>query len=1319
MRRFKFLSGIAAGLLAVSIFLAGLPISQVQAAQSGTYDALKGWKNEIESMLSEREYAEGEVLALVDNTMRKQLTVVEETEEVEKLTDVSENAMEETFETELNVPKRKADEAAQISLITSETKTTRELLYELADDPSVIYAAPNYISPEDDWEEDLAAEDAGHALSAEDLTEQEELDEAGLTETALNGAGATGTGDEKTESAVKQILFFGADEDLIEKQGYETIGDLSYLQWGYGTRTDNLLTLNSPSWNTKNGANVDTENPPVVAVIDSGIDYTHPDFRDMMVDDMSKYSDLGGPLGYNSSGHDAENDPMDDNGHGSHCAGIIASKWDGIGTSGVVSGVKLCIVRTSVNGGFYDDAVIKAFKYLSGAVDRGLNLVSVNCSFGGDGFSNLQLLMINELGQKGVVICVASGNSSYDNDEYPNTSADYSPSPYVIGVDASTATYRPSDYTSYGQTTSDVFSPGDSILSPVCKEAATYMASIDNERSFFETFDDDELGVKVSYVGKFDTEDPEDEIDYKTDESFMKFVDEAVQAGTIVTTESYDQEGHSLKLDVPALGSKKERAVFLVSVPANLDENGNITESTRYSFAVKSTLGRTITWAKMFGCGFNGGANISFSDTSGWLRPSQVWTNHTVSPNISKESSKAMPNPYYKGRLYFAIIVEDYDGTNTESELYLDCIGSGKRILRYAFFQGTSMATPAIAGATAVMYDKLSKAGKLDGLNPSEKAIFVANTMKASVVYNNNYDKRCTSNGAFDFNVEEKDYTPVINTAIQNDKTYTLTGQFFGSSKGSVTIDDNACKVTSWSDKEIKFTLPDSIKNERHSLVLTAKNGKAATRKIVVTGIEDSKREVFEHKVKLPKEIENCQISAMTGIDGVLYVVPQTINTDKGAAPALVHDELWSYDPDTDTWKKCTNIPIAVESYDTNKSQYTSIDNYEDLVVVLSDYIKRKEDSAGTKEPKERENLDEIFFYNPETDTWTKADLSGVDLPKQGTIFATDDGVFFTGGFVIEEKTDPETKEKSQERKGIYKIYKLGFDLDAVKNGAATVAITSATEVGVTDKHYESAITAGRNGDQVVLFSQQIEWLKWNEETQKFTSEKCYSFMDTIGTKEATVCFIPQHTAALTPDGVLVVAYNGDEYSKRGYDTFWFDQNETETPFEKNAAFGDLYAPLATYTNGYVYVWGDSFYNNDETLGYLAYTQLEKYEILEGDNGKWIIGSEGSVTVRGSGEFSKFLKVKIDNKVVLRKNYDVKEGSTVITFKKEYLDTLSVGVHDLEIFWEHGSAKGKLTVEKPDIPQTGDNSMATWFIFLIAAIILLGAILAFKKKCRN
>ena len=154
------------------------------------------------------------------------------------------------------------------------------------------------------------------------------------------------------------------------------------------------------------------------------------------------------------------------------------------------------------------------------------------------------------------------------------------------------------------------------------------------------------------------------------------------------------------------------------------------------------------------------------------------------------------------------------------------------------------------------------------------------------------------------------------------------------------------------------------------------------------------------------------------------------------------------------------------------------------------------------------------------------------------------------------------------------------------------------------------------------------------------------------------------------------------------------------------------------------------------------------YKILDGANSDWKQNTEETITIRGNGDFSKFVGVKIDGNTIDAKNYTAKEGSTIITLTTDYLKTLSIGTHTFEIVWTDGSASTNFTVSKNDSgsetpkdddknknddsgsqtgdnqhitsPQTGDNSHPTlWISLLGASLIGLLATLYMRKKKDN
>lgn len=130
------------------------------------------------------------------------------------------------------------------------------------------------------------------------------------------------------------------------------------------------------------------------------------------------------------------------------------------------------------------------------------------------------------------------------------------------------------------------------------------------------------------------------------------------------------------------------------------------------------------------------------------------------------------------------------------------------------------------------------------------------------------------------------------------------------------------------------------------------------------------------------------------------------------------------------------------------------------------------------------------------------------------------------------------------------------------------------------------------------------------------------------------------------------------------------------------------------------------------------------YKIISGADSEWKQNTDGNITIRGNGEFSKFESVKVDGSIIDAKNYTAKEGSTIIILKADYLKTLSVGTHSFEIVWTDGSAVTNFKVSKntddsqqPTPPQTGDNSRPMlWVTLLAASLAGLLALLVVRRK---
>lgn len=135
----------------------------------------------------------------------------------------------------------------------------------------------------------------------------------------------------------------------------------------------------------------------------------------------------------------------------------------------------------------------------------------------------------------------------------------------------------------------------------------------------------------------------------------------------------------------------------------------------------------------------------------------------------------------------------------------------------------------------------------------------------------------------------------------------------------------------------------------------------------------------------------------------------------------------------------------------------------------------------------------------------------------------------------------------------------------------------------------------------------------------------------------------------------------------------------------------------------------------------------EEYKILDGADSSWTQDAHKGLVIRGNGEFSKFKCVKVDGIIVDTKNYTVSEGSTVVTLKEDYLNTLAAGKHTFEIVWTDGLASTTFTVVKDNnnlvqvtgnknsiVTKTGDT--ANYVLYSILLMISFVGLVVIVKK---
>jgi subtilisin family serine protease len=236
------------------------------------------------------------------------------------------------------------------------------------------------------------------------------------------------------------------------------------------------------AWSTTTGSN-----NLVVVVIDSGIDYTHSDLTSNIWTNPGELASNGidddgnGVIddvhGYNAITNTGN--PMDDNGHGTHCAGILgASGNNALGIAGVAWNVKIAGAKfLSSSGSGYTSNAVKAIDWATNLKLAGHNVILTSNSWGGGGYSQALADAITRAANAGLLFVAAAGNSSLNLESSPSYPASYTNN-NIISVASTTnsETATLSGFSNYGTVSVDIAAPGSNIVSTYPDDSYVYLS---------------------------------------------------------------------------------------------------------------------------------------------------------------------------------------------------------------------------------------------------------------------------------------------------------------------------------------------------------------------------------------------------------------------------------------------------------------------------------------------------------------------------------------------------------------------------------------------------------------------------------------------------------------------------------------------------------------------------------------------------------------------------------------------------------------------------------------------------------------------------
>ncbi|MEG1015196.1 MAG: S8 family serine peptidase, partial [Clostridia bacterium] len=766
--------------------------------------------------------------------------------------------------------------------------------------------------------------------------------------------------------------------------------DLSTYQWGFSNVAGGLpvhpnrtpgFDIGLADWN-KDKAALNSNPDQVVAVIDMGIDYNHPDLKNVMKDlskdpHAAEYAKLGfGPFGANlmatsPDSATSKTDPMDEQYHGTHVAGIVAAEWNDVGTSGIANGTKLIGMKIGGQRSLSIDAAINAYEMLAQAMDVGLNLVATNNSWGAPSSSaKILSIAVAKLGERGAVSVFASGNNTANTSISPFTVNGLMHNPYVVSVNASMFAGKRAALSNYGVESTDVYAPGDSILSTVPLKAATDRYSFlpqpgDAVRESFNTPGSE----KARCYGS----DTFNNLQNPVGSHSADFSSDAGGSWTVNRSMMKEGEDGSFKL---VFKMEVDAAKLVDARMVGLDISVSTPSGSGFPlFAVpfmEAANGETISDQTQM-------QMVTYGDN---------WGRFTFDLKKLLEAGNAEGLKYYEegGKTYVNIGLSlDPNGAPVPAfDAHLDNISMGYESIGYYTTSGTSMASPVVAGAAAIFADRL-KLDNSDRAQAAQNARLLAATLKGSVKTSDEFVGYCTSGGQISLDPTVKK-TPVINEAsVENaggSDLIALSGYFFGADAGAggaVLVGGKSAEVVSWSDNVVKVRCPKEINKGIHEVMVTNADNKTGRKTFNLALSTESPDAVpmLEETIVLPEKLASVARSAkMIGLGGKLYLMPDYAATSMGDSLKPYYGDLWRYDPQSKQWAELANLPERLDTL--------SMTLYEGKLLVLG---RTSLDNQETR----------LFSFDPATDAWSK--LDGIQaIPKGAALTNVEGSLMLVGG---------------------------------------------------------------------------------------------------------------------------------------------------------------------------------------------------------------------------------------------------------------------------------------------------------------------------------
>lgn len=670
-------------------------------------------------------------------------------------------------------------------------------------------------------------------------------------------------------------------------------GDYSKYLWALDNKGQNAGTAGEDVKRNSLKDKKFSSDEQVIAIADTGVNYENDDLKNVIWN--NPFTDIiKGKHGYDFVNMD--DDPMDDDGHGSHCAGIVAGENNGKGITGVAADTNTKIMALKwLDGDGYGEIydVINAYNYVYQMQQLGVNVVAVNNSWGGEvdsiyGEAAILLDVMNLVGENGALSVCAAGNESENLDTQTAISipASYD-SDYIVTVAASQEDSELADFSCYGKETVDLAAPGANILSPVVTDTfnPTIYENKDALCSYYNNFDEgfDERNVEKLWEtvtgGAFvynAINDGEGEAGITADKTNF-FGEKTEKSASLKWSVKNAKSGDQYYLCIPYNAEKSDTPTYhswMIQEDAPDIDYISFFEPTStmmiYDFPVAS------------GSAFDVESAVTTADSTweNFLGGLYVYGKENYWSHLAYQVSSKTKKAGQRLEVFKLTIAKEGDYT-----LYLDDYGISKENVeskdfgQYDFYNGTSMAAPYVSGAVSV----------LKGLYPNENVLQTRARLIGSTTKKEALKGKVATDGLLDLSKATNPNPVITGGSIDEKGVVTVEGSSFGSNP---TLKVNGIQVTpiSNTDTQVKFQ-----GEENTTLNVEISRGDLTSTKslLFINGTEIKKKGVAENDI-------NGDGNLISDGDKLYYVAPSGEITvyDVNNESAYMVAELAGYEED-------------------------------------------------------------------------------------------------------------------------------------------------------------------------------------------------------------------------------------------------------------------------------------------------------------------------------------------------------------------------------------------------------------------------------------